>query len=71
MPPTVYRRGMGLVQVAQHADDAPLRPRGGALFQLALGEHHDRVALGHVEGHGQPGQPSADDDDGPLRWSLG
>ncbi len=59
------------VVVAEHADDAALRPGGGAFVELALGQHHHRAVLRHVQRHGQAGQAGADDDDGRGPGVLG
>jgi hypothetical protein len=49
------------VVVAEHADDAALRPGGGALVHVALGQHHHRMRGGEVQRHGEPCQAGADD----------
>ncbi len=58
--------GADAVIVAQHADDAALRPGGGGFFQLAFGQHDDRLRLGQVQRHRETGQARANDDDGEL-----
>ena len=52
-----------LSSLPEHADDAALRPGGGALVEAALGKHDDGAVCGQVECDGQPGQPGADDHD--------
>ena len=63
------------VVAAQHADDAALCPGGGALVQLALGQHHHRLRPGQVQGHRQPGEACAHDDHGiggsTVGWAHG
>ena len=60
------------VVVAEHADDAALRPGGGAFVELALGQHHHRPLLRHAQRHGQAGQAGTDDDDrGRIRRARG
>ena len=54
------------VVVAEHADDPALGPRRGRLVEAALREHDDRVPVGELEGHREPGEAGAHDDDGCL-----
>jgi len=49
------------VVAPQHADDAALRPGGGGLGQLALGQHHHGHPVGQMQGHRQTGQTGPDD----------
>jgi len=67
----VHQAGAGLLRiahvridtvvVAEHADDATLRPGRGAFFEIAFGEHHHRLPLGQVQCHRQARQPRTDD----------
>ena len=51
------------VVLAQHADDAALRPGRGAFVEAALGEHDYRHAVGQVQRDGEAGKAGPDDDD--------
>jgi hypothetical protein len=62
----VHVRGDAVV-AAQHADDAALRPRGGALVELALGQHDHRHAVGQAQCRGQATEAGAHHDDGRQR----
>ena len=61
------------VVLAEHTDDAALRPGGGTLVELALGQHHHLAVLRDAQCHRQAGQAGADDNDRRRRgdsWSL-